>query len=168
MDVDIFIIQGHCQYQKNRSTTGYQNRFNIGDTWYTMPVKHGEVSIVEKEYIEPVKNFKKIIRRLPQYTVLNEMLHLVNESLFSTNNAIIKFICERLSIKTPLVNDYPTDLLSSERLINICKGFKCDEYLSGNGARAYLDIGLFEKNGIKVSFQDSVIMIKRPILEMLK
>ena len=46
---DLFILLGHCQFEKN----GFQNRFQLENTWNTLSVKKGKEPIVEKEYINP-------------------------------------------------------------------------------------------------------------------
>ena len=42
----------------------------------------------------------------------------------------------------------------SERLLRICQRFEATRYLSGNAAKTYLDVALFERNGIEVTWQD--------------
>jgi hypothetical protein len=41
----------------------------------------------------------------------------------------------------------------SERLLNICRHFGASTYVSGDAAEAYLDVGLFERQGIAVEWQ---------------
>ena len=63
-------------------------------------------------------------------------------------------MCELLEIKTDIVVDFPTNLKSTDRLIDLCKYYGGTEYLSGSGARAYLDTDKFKN--IKVRFQDNL------------
>lgn len=42
---------------------------------------------------------------------------------------------------------------STQRLVDICRRVGADTYLSGVGGRNYMDLGLFEENGIAVEFQ---------------
>jgi WbqC-like protein len=41
----------------------------------------------------------------------------------------------------------------SERLVKICRHFGASTYVSGDAAAGYLDVGLFERNGIAVEWQ---------------
>jgi hypothetical protein len=38
--------------------------------------------------------------------------------------------------------------------VNICRHFGASRYLSGNAAKDYLDVALFERHGIAVEWQD--------------
>ena len=42
----------------------------------------------------------------------------------------------------------------SGRIIEICKELGAGAYISTNGAKSYLEEGLFEKNGIALAYQD--------------
>ena len=70
-----------------------------------------------------------------------------------------------LDIKTEIVFDYPTESKSTDRLLDLCKHYDATEYLSGVGAKEYLDECVFENNGIKVIYQDN--LIKKHTLEIL-
>ena len=57
---DLFILLGHCQFEKN----GFQNRFQLENTWNTFSVKKGKEPIIEKQYINPEHDWMKIKKRL--------------------------------------------------------------------------------------------------------
>ena len=161
---DKFIIQTHCQFEKD----AYQNRFNINNNWYTMSVKKGHWSelINEKKYCNSHKDWNKIKRQLHNYkSILDEFDDCISESLTETNTLIIKKLCTMLNIETEIVTDYSTELKSNDRLVNLCKYYGATEYISGIGAKAYLDKTIFQRNDIKVTYQDN--LIKKHILEVL-
>ena len=162
---DIFVFLTDAQFSRDY----YQHRFNIGETWYTMPVIHGNIPIKDKKYLEPDKNWQKIKRRLPKYTtILDTFDDCISESLAETNTDIIYKLCLNLGIDTKKLRfDYPTDLRDNDRLINICSHYGCDTYLSGTGARAYIDESKFNDAGIKLIYQDVPQADKTPILEAL-
>lgn len=49
--------------------------------------------------------------------------------------------------------NYDSSAKNNELLISICKAVEANEYLSGNGARKYMDLDLFSENDIKVEYQ---------------
>jgi hypothetical protein len=69
--------------------------------------------------------------------------------------ATINFLREGFGIKTPmrLSSEFAVKSVSTARLVEICRAAGADEYLSGAGARGYLDEKLFSAAGIKVAWQ---------------
>jgi len=150
---DVFILLGNCQYEKN----GYQNRFNIDGNWNTMSVKKGAEAIVNKKYINPEFDWMKIKKRLWQYNdTLSEFDQYISNNLYETNRGIITHLRDKLNITTPIVEDTPKQLLSSERLLILCKEHNATHYLAGQGGRAYLNEEIFKKEGIEVIYQDNI------------
>jgi hypothetical protein len=78
------------------------------------------------------------------------------ERLMDISVATINYALNCLEIKTPikLSSSYNLNTTSTERIIDLCKKTGADTYLSGAGGRDYMDLSLFEKNGIKLLFQD--------------
>ena len=62
-----------------------------------------------------------------------------------------------MGIKTKIACDYPTELKSTERLIDLIKTYKGTEYLSGVSGSSYMDLDKFKQNNIKVKFQSNII-----------
>jgi hypothetical protein len=150
---DVFVLLGHCQFEKN----GYQNRFQYDNRWNTMSVEKGLVSIKEKHYINPKKDWNKIKACLSKHiNYLSELDGYISDNLYLTNKLIIQHLMKRLNINTLMVEDYPTDLRSSERLLDLCKHYNATTYLAGQGGLTYLDIDLFKQNGIDVIFQENL------------
>ena len=159
---DIMVMLIHCQFEKN----GYQNRFNMNDKWHTMSVRKGMESIKDKIYINPYEDWATIKNKLPhKNNVLNHFDSEITDSLSTTNVGIIFKLREMLNISTQLKRDYPTDLTSTARLVDICKTYGATAYLSGIGAKTYLDESLFKREGIEVIYQ--TIQTAVPILEVL-
>tara|TARA_B100001778_G_scaffold188810_1_gene155510 strand:+ start:143 stop:706 length:564 start_codon:yes stop_codon:yes gene_type:complete len=150
-EVDRFVILTQCQFEKNN----FQNRVNLNDKWHTMSVKKGLELIDKKLYINSDKDWNKIKVNLKEYgDILSQFDSCITENLAKTNISIIRKMCELLEIKTDIVVDFPTNLKSTDRLIDLCKYYGGTEYLSGSGARAYLDTDKFKN--IKVRFQDNL------------
>jgi len=77
-------------------------------------------------------------------------------SLSAVNRRLIECACQSLGIATPLSwsMDYDTGGDRSERLLGLCKAAGASHYLSGPAAKGYLDVALFERNDVGVSFAD--------------
>lgn len=67
-----------------------------------------------------------------------------------------KKIAALLGIKTKFVKSSELRALGTrnEKLINLCKAIGADTYLSGQGAKPYMDEKLFLANNIKIRYQD--------------
>lgn len=161
-EVDKFIILGNCQFEKN----GFQNRFNLKNKWHTMSTKKGLTPINTKIYLNPQKDWNKLKQNLSQYQkTLDKLDDCINENLLSTNSKIIEKITKMLGYNTEILYDYPTELKSTDRLVDLCLHYGATEYLSGISGKNYLDLNLFKDKGIKVKFQEN--LTKKHILELL-
>lgn len=147
---DVFVLLRHCQFEKNN----YQNRFNYRDKWHTMSINRGLEPIIDKRYMSHVADWNKIKANLrDKKRILDEYDHCISESMYQTNHDIIMTTLKKLEIATKIEYDTPTDLLSTDRLVEICKTFGADTYLAGSGGKNYMDLDKFKAAGIDVRFQ---------------
>ena len=118
---DKFCIMRFCQFEKN----GFTNRFKNKNKWMTLPVQKGMEDIAHKVYTNG-------------YTIEE------------VNLPLIFGFARMFGIDTDkIVLDRETFEKGTDRLIDICKTYGCDEYLA-NVDTPYLDIKKMEENGIKV------------------
>ncbi len=161
---DIFVILENCQFEKNN----FQNRFNMDGRWYTMSTSRHLKTIKDKVYLNAQEDWLTIKRKLPQYKrILDKFDDCITSNLSETNYKIITKLCNELNIETKLIKDFPTNLRSTERLVDICKKNNASVYISGTSGANYLNLELFENNNIKVKFQKPEEMKKTPILKVL-
>ncbi|PKR84631.1 WbqC family protein [Heyndrickxia camelliae] len=76
--------------------------------------------------------------------------------LVDLNLAFIEFIREYLDIRTPIIRSSEMSEVYGEKntkLISICKSLGAHIYLSGLGAKSYMNEEDFRKNNIKVVYQ---------------
>jgi hypothetical protein len=73
------------------------------------------------------------------------MDNLITDNLYETNKDIILYLMNKLNITTPLVEDYPTDLNSTERLVDLCKKYNATTYLAGQGGKEYLNKDIIDE-----------------------
>ena len=171
--VDYFVVLDDVQYTKNN----WQNRNRIwcpnkGETFLTTPVileGHTSKTIREMqlsyrdEGAWQIRNIAKLQNNYGGHQFFSEYwpeLHQLFSNkwdlLISQNLAYINFLRTQLEISTPLL--FSSELQASgnrsSRLANIAVQLGCSTYVSGLGAKQYLDIGAFQDSGIEVLFQE--------------
>jgi len=168
--VDQFVFLDTVQYKKRE----FQNRNCIktpsGSTWLTVPVltkgsffqKINEVKIDNQErwrekHCESIKrNYSKAPCFKIYQNFLDEIYGKEWNYLVDLNIATINYLKNALHINTPVLleSEIGTTRTKTERIIEICKKLKADIYLSGKGAKDYMDENLFKKNGIRLEYQE--------------
>lgn len=120
---DIFVLLLNVQYEKN----GWQNRCQVNERYWTLPVNSGLVEINRKQYVN-------------------------GYGLPSLNIQWINAIAMTLGIDVAKIRlDFPTEKKGTERLIELCKYYECDQYLTNPEATdKYLDDKAMNDAGIEV------------------
>lgn len=73
--------------------------------------------------------------------------------------AVDSLLCVKkiFDIRTPIILQselqYDTDAKKNEMVLSLCKAVGASSYLSGNGAKKYMDIKRFEEEGVEVHYQ---------------
>jgi hypothetical protein len=166
---DVFVLLDNVQFKKNE----WQNRNRIktagGPQWLTVPVTYkfpqriNEVGINNRERWQHqqrqaiLSNYRKAPCWDYVAPIIEEIFPTVWEYLAPLNIFVVKRLAEILGIATPLyvaseLPAFPEN--PDERLIAIAKHFGADTYLAGGGGREYMDLDQYERNGIKVLFQE--------------
>lgn len=166
---DVFVYYDDVQYDKH----GWRNRNRIksaaGPIWMTIPVlntgrheqKIGAVEIdnrspwARKHVTAIAQNYAKapyMPRYLPQ---LEALLKRGWDSLLELDIATVRLICDWIGIDRQIerASMLGIDGEQSRRLLNICRHFGADRYLSGDSAQNYLDMELFAREGVQVEWQ---------------
>lgn len=89
--------------------------------------------------------------------VLETLSNSCINSLCDFNIQIIESYCDLLGITTKKRKSSELNIRGqrSERILNICRSLKCDEYLSPAGARGYLEEdNLFSASQVELTFQN--------------
>ncbi|MBL8012787.1 MAG: WbqC family protein [Candidatus Omnitrophica bacterium] len=165
---DTFILLDDVQFKKNE----WQNRNKIctsqGWQWLTVPVLHdfgqkiNEVKINNK--VDWRKSHLRAIElnysRAPFYDQYIEVFQTAYqrswEYLAQINVYFIERIIELLGVKTKIVlsSEYNASQNPTQRLIDLCKQFDAQIYLSGKDGSKYMDFSEFEASRIKIRVQD--------------
>jgi len=168
MSSDIFVLMDDVQLEFDIT-----NRNKIitkdGDwTRITIPIKKNQkfLPIMNVE-IDNEKNWKELFcskllvyKETKNFDYYNEFFDEILKKewkfLFDLNFEIIKKIMDWLDIKVRIIKESELKIkrTSNERLIDVCKKLDADTYISGLGAKEYINEKLFSENKINLEYQN--------------
>jgi len=167
---DVFVYYDDVQYDKH----GWRNRNRIktqqGPQWLTVPVRHsglelprildvvidGRTTWARKHVMSMRQAYARapfVGRYLPD---LQELLERPWARLVDLDIAVVDLMCRWLGLERRVERSSALGIEGdkSDRLLRICQHFDARTYLSGNAAQEYLDVPLFEREGVRVEWQD--------------
>jgi len=167
---DIFVFLDDVQYEKRE----FQNRNKIktanGWQYLTVPVltkgkfyqKINEVIINNdikwrEEHLKTIKiNYSKAKYFDLYYPEIENIYSKEYIYLKDISLNLINFFIKNFNIRKNIKfsSEFNISEKSTNRIIEICKLLKADAYLSGIGAKNYLDETLFNRNNIKLIWQN--------------
>jgi hypothetical protein len=167
---DFFVFYDDVQFDKN----GWRNRNKIktpqGGLWLTVPVRlknHLELPInnVEIDNLQNWKNkhfnsleinYSKAPFFLNYCKFFKETYSRHWDYISELDIYLTVEISRILGIKTQFFRSSELGIKGDKtsRLINICKHFAADRYLTGDSAKDYLDQDMFRANSIDLEYQD--------------
>jgi hypothetical protein len=163
-----FVLYDDVQYDKG----GWRNRNRIksnkGPLWLTVPVltkrrsaqRLWDVEIDTsrrwaRSHLESIRHcYAKapyVDRYLPDLAdVLSQPWH----RLVELDIAVISLMAEWLGLRRHVMRSSDLGIVGhrSARLVDLCLHFGASQYLTGEAARAYLDVSLFAEHGIEVQW----------------
>ena len=166
---DYFVFLDTAQYTKR----DWRNRNKIktpsGLKWLSVPnngtqsKKINEVIIdnstkwYEKHFQTLMNNYKNC-KYLDDYYDFLQTVYIKTKwyNLSEMNQFLIKEISKFLGIETIFCNSSDFDLKDgkNEKIISILKQLQANHYITGTSAKSYIDISLFEAEGITVEFMN--------------
>ena len=169
---DVFVYYDDLQYDKH----GWRNRNRIktqaGAQWLTVPVRHSGLGLprivdVEIDQRTPwarkhVTSIRQAYARAPflarYLPELEEIVQQAWERLVDLDLAVTAAMCRWFGLSRTVVRSSQLDVRGeqSERLVRLCQRFGARRYVSGNAAQEYLDTAMFEREGIRVEWQNFV------------
>ena len=167
---DVYVIMDDVQYDKrftNRNRIIWPN----GSLWLSVPINkeqkflpnldieiNNEVNWRE-DHLKKIKFAYRKSKFFHLYEPYFEQLYSREwTKLFDLDYETLKQIISWLGLKVEIIRESTLNVnsKSTQRLIDACKAVGADTYVSGMGAVDYMDVGLFEKNNVKVEFQKYV------------
>lgn len=167
--VDKFVILDNIQFTKNMFIQRNKIKTSNGELMLTVPVRVKIDTLIKDVLIDNSQNWQKRHWLSIQYNynkaqywdyLSEELEEIYNKEwckLFDLNMEIIKLIRNKLGINTKLIIASKLDLYLGKKtnlLINLCKYLNANTFFTGDGSRAYIDQEEFDKNGIKLVFQN--------------
>lgn len=168
-DVDLFLLDSCAQF----TCRDWRNRNRIktphGALWLTIPVGNQdqkpirEVTIRDGEWAKRHwKNIENFYRRAAQFKRYQDLfmdiyLNRRWDYLWELNLCLIRAIAhEVLDIKTEIRDTAGLEPAGrrQDRLIDLLHKVKGDAYVSGPGAKGYIDRSRFEEEGISLTYKN--------------
>ena len=146
---DLFVILDDVQYTKGnfQNRNKFKNKNEV-DEWFT-------ISLETKPHHKLIKNLKtndtidwrkKIIKQLYNNFNIDFSNIYSSSNLIDINLESINYCRKKLNINTPLIISSALNIKTkgSQKLSDICRELKATEYISGQGAKKYIDKTLFD------------------------
>lgn len=177
---DVYIHYDDAQFPHGYGNT-FINRVQIktadGIQWLTVPVVRKGIHSIKDTLINDASDWRKkhlktlyhAYGKCPFYKDLQNIVEDVYTHRFLTiselNIYALEKVCSYFSISAQFKYSSHThieDVKSSEKVLALVKAYEGDIYITGWGARYYLDHELFDRNGIRVEYMDYQ---KKPYLQ---
>lgn len=167
---DVLVILDEVQLEKN----SYSNRNKIkggnGEFWLTVPVsfkghikkKLRDIDISDnlmwpKKHLKAIESSYAKAPYFKQYiSFFRECYTKKWEKLTELTEYMLPWFLEQLKIKVKLcrMSDFSFKEKKSNLVLEICRNFEADIYISGKLGKDYLDTDIFYRQGINVYFQE--------------
>ena len=166
---DVLVILDSVQFPRG-TTWISRNRFknDQGTLWLTVPVwKKGlglqrihEVRICHefRWVAKHLASLKSAYARAPYFSehglFIEDIYRARFEKLLDLNLKLIRYLLQQLKIQTEikLLSELGIHTSGIQMLVEICKRAGATVYLAQKAAAKYLDVGLFQQQGIEVQF----------------
>lgn len=166
---DIYIHYDDVQFPLGRTfISRVQINTHSGSQWLTIPALKPGVQLIKDVVIDDSQKWRQTHLKTLQHNYakapfFDEMFEVVENvygldtiNLAEFNIFAIQKIAAYFNIYTDFVKSsiYQVDGASSEKLLQLMKLLDGKIYITGHGARDYLNHELFEQNGIRVEYMN--------------
>lgn len=165
---DIYVHYDDVQYPQGRSFTNrVQIKTSNGPKWLTVPVKKGAgKTLINEICIDNKVNWRRKHKETVRHAYsnapyLSDVMDLVEnitsqpfENLSDLNCYALELIADYFEFDTVFEKSSALGIAgkSTQRLVDICSYFDADRYITGLGARNYVDYSEFENHNIKLHY----------------
>jgi len=163
----VHIFFDDAEYSKNNLFNRNKIKTANGWQWLTIPVNYKSDNLINETKIDNTidwqkKHWKTICLNYGQAKKFQSLAGTFNKFyqkdwkyLADLTIEMNTAICQMLKIKTKLIKSSKLKVIGkgNVKLINLCKKVKANTYLSGQGAKIYMDDAMFQRYNIKVKYQ---------------
>jgi hypothetical protein len=166
---DLYVMLDNVQFLRR----GWHHRDKIksanGLQWLTLPVrkKGKNLQLINEVELDNDQDWKRkhlstiqhAYAKAPCFDEIFPAIETIykraSDLMIDLNVNLLKFASERLGISVPtvLASEFEVNGRGTTRLVELTKMFNAKVYLTGTGARDYLDESEFQAEGIKVEWQ---------------
>ena len=168
---DVFIDLLDVQFSKGSFSNRVQIKTSGGTRWLTIPLHnlHLGQKIYEVE-MDGRSDWRHSHREMLSQSYreapfLDEMMEVVDSVYSIETTSLHEFVFASLTQAARYFgldsgrefrksSDLPSGRHSSERVLDLCIASNATRYVTGHGARNYLDHGLFEMNNVRVEYME--------------
>lgn len=169
---DLFVHYDDVQFPQGRSfCSRVQVKAEHGCRWLTVPVSRDGKQLIRNIRIDQSKDWKKshlgVFHQCYRRAQFAELAMALLESIYKYDCDYLSEFCIlgiekiagflQLNCKFNLSSSYSITSSSSQKLLEIVRAERGDAYVTGHGAKNYLDHELFESGGIDVEYMDYVL-----------
>ncbi|MBN1909680.1 MAG: WbqC family protein [Pirellulales bacterium] len=166
---DVFVHFDDVPIAQGRSfVSRVQVKTAQGVQWLSVPIVRRQGQLLRDVLLDESQDWRRRHRRTLETAhakspYREEMLELVDtvytldtDRLCELNIAALEHTADYLGLQTRFVrsSEYPSDTTSSRRLLDLVQRLGGNTYVTGHGARDYLDHALFERAGVAVEYMD--------------
>jgi hypothetical protein len=172
LSADLYLVLDHVQFVSNTSRSWTHRdkiRTATGERWLTLGVKKAprETSINRIELSENrdwvtgnLNLLRENYRRAKYFSQIMPLVEKLYEAppplMADFNLRSIELLMDLLDVRLPMIPSSTLDPVGhkNELLIDLLRKVDATRYITGLGARAYLDVGMFAAADIEVVWQD--------------
>lgn len=168
---DVFVFYTDVQFSKGSFTNRVQIKTEAGSRWMTVPLRDLKLGQrIDEVAVRPARDWKPLhlamlSEALGDAPYFQEMQELVRqlpdpepETIAEVSSASMLTICRYFGLDEKVafvgIDELGIDGKGSGRVLDIVKALGGTRYITGHGARKYLDHQAFEAAGIDVGYMD--------------
>ena len=165
---DVFVILDTVQFEKQSWQQRNRIKTKQGPQWLIVPVQQDLGQRIRDVRIAPDRDWRRkhwlslemSYRKAPYWSDFSPPIQEIYDTEWSAlaelNVRLIETICSVMGISGSLIRSSTLDIQGTrtEFLVNLCRFFHADRYLSPSGSFGYMqEDGAFQGTGIEVDFQ---------------